>query len=276
MKYILLFLLLFIMGGTIIVKAPERRQFSHIKLDIGHSLVCRYSGMVVPLNDTSISNWDPDQIRGKALFISLASVISMNSTVESVLFTLQQYSAKGLLLAVPILSDRELQSIHITVNDTVVANKITIWCVLVNSECGDYIQSKDNVNIVLSNTGELHTKPFIVIRISVFICFGFILVAYFYIRYHYSNNRIRKRALEKVNKRIALIPSTVYKESMNLPPCSICLEQYVKGEKISILPCQHAFHYDCIVPWLGERNSCCPVCKNCPYHGKDVVRSVEI
>ena len=46
-----------------------------------------YSGMVVPLNDTSISNWDPDQIRGKALFISLASVISMNSTVESVLFT---------------------------------------------------------------------------------------------------------------------------------------------------------------------------------------------
>ncbi len=130
--------------------------------------------MVVPLNDTSISNWDPDQIRGKALFISLASVISMNSTVESVLFTvlfgrmnycqLQQYSAKGLLLAVPILSDRELQSIHITVNDTVVANKvefqanrdnqITIWCVLVNSECGDYIQSKDNVNIVLSNTGE--------------------------------------------------------------------------------------------------------------------------
>lgn len=58
----------------------------------------------------------------------------------------------------------------------------------------------------------VHTKPFIVIRISVFICFGFILVAYFYIRYHYSNNRIRKRALEKVNKRIALIPSTVYKE----------------------------------------------------------------
>ena len=43
--------------------------------------------MVVPLNDTSVSNLDPDQIRGKALFISLASVISMNSTVESVLFT---------------------------------------------------------------------------------------------------------------------------------------------------------------------------------------------
>ena len=98
----------------------------------------------------------------------------MNSTVESVLFTvllvgtgncqLQQYGAKGLLLAVPILSDRELQSIRITINDTVVANKvgfqanrynqITIWCVLVNSECGEYIRSKDNVSIVLSNTGE--------------------------------------------------------------------------------------------------------------------------
>ena len=76
-------------------------------------------------------------------------------------------------------------------------------------------------------------------------------------------------------QRVGII-KVLHSRSMNLPPCSICLEQYVKGEKISILPCQHAFHYDCIVPWLGERNSCCPVCKNCPYHGKDVVRSVEI
>lgn len=98
----------------------------------------------------------------------------MNSTVESVLFAvllvnmiyyqLQQYGARGLLLAVPVTSDTELQSFHITVNDTAVANKvgfeanhntqITSWCVLVNSECGEYIRSKENVGIVLSNTGE--------------------------------------------------------------------------------------------------------------------------
>ena len=41
MNYLLLFLLLFVMGGTIIVKTPEKRQFSHIKLDIGHSFFCR-------------------------------------------------------------------------------------------------------------------------------------------------------------------------------------------------------------------------------------------
>ena len=64
----------------------------------------------------------------------------------------------------------------------------------------------------------VHTKPFTAIRISVFVCFGLIFVAYFYIRYHYSNNRIRKRALEKVSKRIALIPSTVYKEYLLVKP----------------------------------------------------------
>lgn len=41
MKYVLLFFLLFVMGGTIIVKTPEKREFSHIKLDIGHALFCR-------------------------------------------------------------------------------------------------------------------------------------------------------------------------------------------------------------------------------------------
>ena len=40
----------------------------------------------MPLNDTSVSNLDPNQISGKALLISLDSVITMNSTVESVLF----------------------------------------------------------------------------------------------------------------------------------------------------------------------------------------------
>mmetsp|Transcript_7826 Transcript_7826/g.11494 ORF Transcript_7826/g.11494 Transcript_7826/m.11494 type:complete len:635 (-) Transcript_7826:48-1952(-) len=43
--------------------------------------------------------------------------------------------------------------------------------------------------------------------------------------------------------------------------CTICLEDYGEGEKLRVLPCQHAFHTDCILPWLKERSPTCPLCK---------------
>jgi Ring finger domain len=44
--------------------------------------------------------------------------------------------------------------------------------------------------------------------------------------------------------------------------CSICIDEFEDGERIRLLPnCKHAFHLDCIKPWLTERQSCCPLCK---------------
>lgn len=43
--------------------------------------------------------------------------------------------------------------------------------------------------------------------------------------------------------------------------CTICLEDYSEGEKLRILPCGHAFHQDCILPWLTDRSPTCPLCK---------------
>jgi len=43
--------------------------------------------------------------------------------------------------------------------------------------------------------------------------------------------------------------------------CSICLEDFVIGEKLIKLPCTHYFHPDCIKPWLTERQPTCPLCK---------------
>jgi len=44
--------------------------------------------------------------------------------------------------------------------------------------------------------------------------------------------------------------------------CSICIDEFEEGEKVRLLPrCGHAFHTDCILPWLKDRQGCCPLCK---------------
>jgi hypothetical protein len=43
--------------------------------------------------------------------------------------------------------------------------------------------------------------------------------------------------------------------------CSICLEDFAKGDKICYLPCFHFFHSKCIKQWT-ERSKKCPLCNN--------------
>lgn len=44
--------------------------------------------------------------------------------------------------------------------------------------------------------------------------------------------------------------------------CPVCLDEYVVGDTVQILPCKHFFHKTCIIPWLTERQSTCPLCKS--------------
>jgi hypothetical protein len=41
--------------------------------------------------------------------------------------------------------------------------------------------------------------------------------------------------------------------------CSICLDNFVKGEEIRVLPCNHKFHPVCIDPWLLNISGTCPI-----------------
>ncbi|CAL5041091.1 unnamed protein product [Urochloa decumbens] len=42
--------------------------------------------------------------------------------------------------------------------------------------------------------------------------------------------------------------------------CSICQEEYVEGEEIGMMQCEHQYHVCCIHEWLRQKNWC-PICK---------------
>ncbi|KAL9112963.1 MAG: hypothetical protein Q9227_002828 [Pyrenula ochraceoflavens] len=43
--------------------------------------------------------------------------------------------------------------------------------------------------------------------------------------------------------------------------CSICTEDFTKGEDVRILPCKHKFHPACVDPWLLNVSGTCPLCR---------------
>ncbi|GAB2279661.1 hypothetical protein Dimus_014306 [Dionaea muscipula] len=43
-------------------------------------------------------------------------------------------------------------------------------------------------------------------------------------------------------------------------PCTICLDDFRKGQNVGTLECGHKFHFQCIKTWLMQKNSC-PICK---------------
>lgn len=41
--------------------------------------------------------------------------------------------------------------------------------------------------------------------------------------------------------------------------CSVCVEDFEKGQDLRVLPCQHRFHPECIDPWLLNVSGTCPL-----------------
>ncbi|KAB8338825.1 hypothetical protein FH972_021769 [Carpinus fangiana] len=47
----------------------------------------------------------------------------------------------------------------------------------------------------------------------------------------------------------------------NNATCSICTEDFEKGQDIRVLPCDHKFHPACVDPWLLDVSGTCPLCR---------------
>ncbi|KAL8852953.1 MAG: hypothetical protein Q9221_002203 [Calogaya cf. arnoldii] len=43
--------------------------------------------------------------------------------------------------------------------------------------------------------------------------------------------------------------------------CSVCTDDFTKGQDVRVLPCNHKFHPECIDPWLLNVSGTCPLCR---------------
>ena len=84
------------------------------------------------------------------------------------------------------------------------------------------------------------------------------------VREEEEKNNEQKRLVEDFLKND--LKKEIFSERINIndcDSCTICCENFIAGQsEVSITPCLHVFHYDCIYKWIKEKinNPCCPNC----------------
>lgn len=66
-----------------------------------------------------------------------------------------------------------------------------------------------------------------------------------------------EQAIEKLEKK--KLDKEMIGES-DKAECTICIDEMHEGDEVTVLPCKHWFHGDCVVLWLKEHNTC-PICR---------------
>ncbi|XP_017773958.1 PREDICTED: E3 ubiquitin-protein ligase RNF13-like [Nicrophorus vespilloides] len=104
----------------------------------------------------------------------------------------------------------------------------------------------------------INTHLLLPFAIAVGICF---LVMLIFMVVKYVRDRRRQRRDRLSSSALNKIPTNKFQKGDPYETCAICLDDYVDGEKLRILPCSHAYHAKCIDPWLTKARRDCPVCK---------------
>ncbi|NXY71276.1 RNF6 ligase, partial [Glareola pratincola] len=75
-----------------------------------------------------------------------------------------------------------------------------------------------------------------------------------------DDDRLRGLTKEQIDNLSTRSYGDTLSENEISKTCSVCINEYVTGNKLRQLPCMHEFHIHCIDRWLSE-NSTCPICR---------------
>ncbi|XP_065586233.1 E3 ubiquitin-protein ligase RNF6 isoform X3 [Cyrtonyx montezumae] len=75
-----------------------------------------------------------------------------------------------------------------------------------------------------------------------------------------EDERLRGLTKEQIDNLSTRNYGDIHAEEEISKTCSVCINEYVTGNKLRQLPCMHEFHIHCIDRWLSE-NSTCPICR---------------
>ncbi|GMR33969.1 hypothetical protein PMAYCL1PPCAC_04164, partial [Pristionchus mayeri] len=97
--------------------------------------------------------------------------------------------------------------------------------------------------------------PFVVV---IGFCF-IVLLASLLIRICRERRRLARKRLSR--RHLKKLPTRKYVRGDQPDTCAICLDEFIEGEKLRVLPCRHMYHCKCIDPWLTRNRKVCPMCK---------------
>ncbi|KFQ18899.1 E3 ubiquitin-protein ligase RNF6, partial [Merops nubicus] len=86
-----------------------------------------------------------------------------------------------------------------------------------------------------------------------------------------DDDRLRGLTKEQIDNLSTRNYGDIQTEDEISKTCSVCINEYVTGNKLRQLPCMHEFHIHCIDRWLSE-NSTCPICRQ-PVLGPNATES---
>lgn len=143
---------------------------------------------------------------------------------------------------------------------------LDIISIAMNAQDGEfikqnYLNDKGFVAVIFPNYPfplNTYLLPFaVVIIICLFLMVSFLIFQI--IKCVRDRRRIQRHRL--TNKQLKQLLTTIYTKGSHYDTCAICLEEYVDGQKLRVLPCAHGYHLRCIDPWLTKSRRICPVCK---------------
>ncbi|KAG0179206.1 E3 ubiquitin-protein ligase rnf13 [Apophysomyces sp. BC1034] len=113
--------------------------------------------------------------------------------------------------------------------------------------------------LVLMQLDDFITWPMLDVVIIVLVSPS-IMMLFIYVAWQLRQRHKRQQELAPAEV-VSRLGVRVFRREKNEVSCAICLDDYVDGDTLRVLPCHHEFHMSCVDAWLTTQKKICPICK---------------